>query len=473
MSFVKIFGTTVQPKRPSTPDEVMSTYTRRRQSPQGQYNIAGKGHDNVYTQAPHGVVPGRRADGVDRPFPNKPVSHRRPLNPRTQDSLDLHGFEKIAITKQPRGPLSPQEHHSNGIIETTASWHPRKDSHRLPRGELRMARAIHAKELMLQEKLWRAEEKIRQKIQRDSVDAAAGDDRKSEEERHDRRQAERGKAQTKTRLSEQQRREPVRSREMMLQGGRQEDVKQLGKRQDQRIEDRMGNTHKEERATWKRREIEVVQSPQSQRNRGKGTHESTFHGQEVSGALNKLRWENVKERTRRKGGDKKDNGIWGETSVKSQDGTEKAKEAKDKVWTREKKYMERMCKEMYSSDNERDVPHMSQQKTSHRAATENHRGAGRKLSGEPRLPPVSHSSRPEQGELRLKESPGTGLQLLPCRLCNRKFASERLEKHVQICKKVKQSHRQVFNSYVNRTKGSVIEEFWKTHSRAKTPEVGQ
>ncbi|XP_070776807.1 zinc finger C2HC domain-containing protein 1B-like [Enoplosus armatus] len=83
----------------------------------------------------------------------------------------------------------------------------------------------------------------------------------------------------------------------------------------------------------------------------------------------------------------------------------------------------------------------------------------------------SHSSRPEQGELRLLDSTDTGLQLLPCRICNRKFASERLETHVQICKKVKQSHRQVFNSYVSRTKGSAIEEFWKTHSRTKTPEV--
>ncbi len=423
----------------------MSTYTRRRHSPQGQYNIAGKRRDNVCTQAQHGVVPSRRANGVDQPFPNKPVSHRRPVNPRTQDSLDLYDFEKIAISKQPRGPLSPQEHHPNGTRETADSQHPRKDSHRLPSRELQMARAIHAKELMLQEKLWRAEEKIRQKIKRDSVDAAASDDRKSEEERHDTRRAERGKARTKSRMSEQQRREPVRSREMMMQGRRQEDVKQLEKRRDQRSEDRMRNTHEEERATWKRRE--VVRSPQSQRNRGKGTQER-----------------------------KKIMAFGGETGVKSQDGTEEAKEAKNKGWTRKKKYMERTCKEMYSSDDERDMPQMSQQKTSHRAATENHRRAGKTPSGEPRLPPVSspsHSSRPEQGELRLTESPGTGLQLLPCRLCNRTYASERLEKHVQICKKVKQSHRQVFNSYINRTKGSAIEEFWKTHSRAKTPEVGQ
>ncbi|XP_042356716.1 zinc finger C2HC domain-containing protein 1B-like [Plectropomus leopardus] len=77
----------------------------------------------------------------------------------------------------------------------------------------------------------------------------------------------------------------------------------------------------------------------------------------------------------------------------------------------------------------------------------------------------------EQEELRQDGDRDAGLQLLPCRVCNRKFSSERLQKHVQICKKVKQSHRTVFNSYVHRTKGSAIEEFWKTHSRPKSPEV--
>ncbi|KAI3367214.1 hypothetical protein L3Q82_008268 [Scortum barcoo] len=297
--------------------------------------------------------------------------------------------------RAPRTPpyLGNGEHHSNGIRESTTSRHPRKDSHRVPSGELQMARAIHEKQLMLQEKLRRAEEKIRQKIQRDSTDAAERYDHESEEERHSGKQAERGKALTKTRLSEQQRREPVRSREMTMQGKRQEDVKQLRKSQDVRSEDRVRNTNEGERATWKRREI--VQSPQPQRNRTKGTPLPLVA---------------------------------------------------DKGRTREKKYRERMCKEMNNSEEEQDMPQMSQQKTSHR--------------------------RPEQAEFELTESPAASLQLLPCKLCNRKFVSERLEKHVQICKKVNQSHRPVFNSYVNRTKGSAIEEFWKTHSRAKTPEVG-
>lgn len=291
-----------------------------------------------------------------------------------------------------------------------------------------MARAIHAKELMLQEKLWRVEEKIRQRIQEGSVD------QKSEEERPNMGQAERGKAQAKTRLSDQQRREPVRSREMM-QERQHKDVKELRKRQDHRNMHTMRNTHEEERARWKSR-----------------------------------------TGTRRTGGGGRDSGIWGETDVKAKERELNTTSVGDKGRTREKKCRERTYEEMYSSDDERDMPQISQQKTSHRAVTENHTGARRKLSGEPLLPPVSsssHASRPEQGEDRLIDATYDGLQLLSCRICNRKFASKRLEVHVQICKKIEQSHRQVFNSYANRTRGSAIEEFWKTHSRTKSPEVGQ
>ncbi|XP_033498802.1 uncharacterized protein LOC117267182 [Epinephelus lanceolatus] len=436
----------------------MNTYTRGR--PQGQDNIAEKRHGNVYTQGQDGVVPGRREDGADRPFPNKPVSHRRPLNPGKQDSFNLYDLDKKTITKQPRGQMPPRGHDSKDIRETTGSQHPRKHSQRQPSGELEMAKAIHAKELMLQEKLWSVEEKIRQKIQRDT---AVGCDQRSEEQRLDRRQAERGHAQTKTRLSEQQRREPVRNREMMMQERRQEDVRQHRKSQDRRNKDRMRNTHEE---GWKRGEIDVAQTKGH-----KGTHQITDPKQEESGELNKSKWEH----TRRKGGDEKDNSIWGETGLRLQDGAMKAKEREQNTTSMtEKKYTDRTSKEMFDLDVERDMPQMNQQKTPHKATAENHRGAGRKLSEGPSSPPVSHPShfsRPEKEELRQEDDRDASLQLLPCRVCNRKFASERLQKHIQVCKKTKQSQRSVFNSYASRTKGTAIEEFWKTHSRSRSPEV--
>lgn len=369
-----------------------STSTRRGQSPQGQTNITGK-------------KPGRRAGEVYLPFPNKPMTIR-PHNPRTHASLDV---EKFTVTKEPRA----KEHCSSGTEETAASQHPRRDFHRQSKLELQIDKEIHAKKLLLQEKLWRLEETITQKIQKDRVDAAAGDNHT--------------------------RREPVRGRAMMKQEKSHEDVKQHRQRQENKRNDVKGQ---------------------------RGTHEITVHGQDVSGEPIKSRWENVKEHTRGNGGDGKDNGIWGETIVK----------AKERDKTRDQTYRDRTCKQMYGSEDERDMLQMSQQKVSHRAATENHRGAERNQSGEPRLPPVSSPSRsdgPEQGELGLTESTVVESQRLPCIICNRKFASERLEVHVKICKKHKQSHRQVFNSYNNRTKGSTLEEFLKFHSVSTTPEVGR
>ncbi|CAK6957074.1 zinc finger C2HC domain-containing protein 1C-like [Scomber scombrus] len=423
----------------------MNTHTRGRRGPQEQYNSAEQRHCNVYTKTQHAVVAGGRAAGVDQPFPNKPVHHRRTLNPKMHDSFELNDFEKITISAQQRGPLSSQEHHSDGIRETAESQHPIKNSHSLPTREMQMARAIHAKELMLQEKLWRAEGKIRQMIQGDSG-AAASDDRKSEEKSHNRGQVKGGKAQTTTRL-----REPVSNREILKHERRLEDARQLRKTQNQMNKDKIRNTHEEQGARRGGRETDVVQL---KRNENKGPRESNAHVHKVSGELN-----------RRKGE------------------VEKAEQNKTSanlgIWTREKKYEER--KKVYGShddddddDDDRDVdmPHQSQQKTVYRlAATENHRGAASKISEESSLPPVcpSQSNRAQQGELRLTESTDLSLQLLPCRICNRKFSHDRLKKHVQVCQKVKQSHRQVFNSYANRTKGSAIEQFWKNHSRSKTP----
>lgn len=426
----------------------MTTYSRNHIS-QRHYNITGKRIGSACTQVQHGG----RADKVDWPFPNQPVSHRRPLNSRTQDSLGLCDFEKITITQQHRGPLSSQEHHSNGSRQ-----HPREDLHRLSRKEVQMAKEIQAKEAILQEKVWRVAEKIRQKIH---VDTA-------QDERLNRRQPE-----TKNRLYEQQWREPVRGREMTMQERRQNDVTQFRTKHSRRNEDRMWNTvEEEERSGWRSRETEIAQNPQLHRKESKATPEFTFYGQEESDELNKLRMESVIRHARRDG-DGKYNGIWGGTGKKLQDGTEKPKVRQqnttsvvDEGWTTEGNHRAGPCKKLYGPDDEH-MHQMNQRQTSHRDAR-------RKLSGGLSLPPVfgPHSGRPEQEELKFTDNTNNVPQPFPCRICNRKFTSQRLEVHVPICTKLKQSHRQAFNSYANRTKGSAIEEFWKTHTRSKTPEVG-
>ncbi|TPX33920.1 hypothetical protein SmJEL517_g03366 [Synchytrium microbalum] len=48
-----------------------------------------------------------------------------------------------------------------------------------------------------------------------------------------------------------------------------------------------------------------------------------------------------------------------------------------------------------------------------------------------------------------------------CELCNRKFASNRLEKHMEACRKMSNSHRKVFDSSVVRTEGTEAAKFYK------------
>lgn len=347
----------------------MSTYTKRSHKPKDQSKIAGI------------------ADTVDCPFPNKPVCHMKVLNSRTQDMLDVHDFNELNISKQPGGGSSTQEDNLSGIGQTSGGPNPREASRRHSTKELQMAKEIQMQEQILQEKLWRVGEKIRQKILREIADTAEEDLPNTA---------------TKTGLYEQQSREPARGRDRMVHERRQGEVKHHRKKQDQRNEEIIRNTHEEERVRWKSVEKEVAQP---QRKEYKATHES---------------------------------------------------------------------KEMYGTDGEEDTLQLSQQRASCSAATENHKGAGSKQPKESLLPPTfSHcSGRSEQEERRVPDNVDTGLQLLPCRFCDRKFVSQRLEVHARICKKLKQSHRQVFNSYFHRTKGSAIEEFCKNHNRTRTPEVG-
>ncbi|XP_074548422.1 uncharacterized protein LOC141806685 isoform X2 [Halichoeres trimaculatus] len=403
---------------------------------------SGKTHDYIYTQEQCGVEPTRRADQYNQLFPSKPVAHRRPNNPKTQDSHNELDFEKITITKRPRGHLS-QEHHSYGK-ETSGSQIPkRRDTQKLPSGELEMTRAIHEKQLMLQEKLWRLDAKVRQKFQRDSDDVVEGDDRG---------QGQRGKTRTETRLLEQKRGEAVQSRE------RQEE--QQTKRKDMRTEDRMRNTHEEKMAICReeRREEETEY-----------LRRKACHGTQA----NKSRLEDVKDHTRGKGGYEEGDGSCRGRGGRATEITEEREQSStlrgNKGWSRERKH-----REMYESDNDRELSPMSQHKTSHQAATQHYRGDGRNHSQEPRCPSgssSSHSSRQEQEELSHTDNANHSLQLLPCPVCGRKFARGRLEKHVVICEKVKHSNRPVFNTFAKRTKGTSLGEYLKTHSRATTPEI--
>ncbi|XP_067223355.1 zinc finger C2HC domain-containing protein 1C [Chanodichthys erythropterus] len=83
--------------------------------------------------------------------------------------------------------------------------------------------------------------------------------------------------------------------------------------------------------------------------------------------------------------------------------------------------------------------------------------------------PSQRGNRLQQVELSPEEDPDAPHQLVPCNVCHRCFARERLETHMRVCEK-KRPQRKVFDMSQYRAKGTELEEFMKINSRSKTPE---
>ncbi|XP_018429838.1 PREDICTED: zinc finger C2HC domain-containing protein 1C [Nanorana parkeri] len=62
-----------------------------------------------------------------------------------------------------------------------------------------------------------------------------------------------------------------------------------------------------------------------------------------------------------------------------------------------------------------------------------------------------------------------GEDLVPCQLCGRSFMVHRLEKHTQVCQKMMNSKRKVFDSSKARAKGTDLEQFLHTKGKLKDP----
>ncbi|XP_072284246.1 zinc finger C2HC domain-containing protein 1C isoform X2 [Pyxicephalus adspersus] len=62
-----------------------------------------------------------------------------------------------------------------------------------------------------------------------------------------------------------------------------------------------------------------------------------------------------------------------------------------------------------------------------------------------------------------------GEDLAPCQLCGRNFMVQRLEKHMQVCQKMLNYKRKVFDSSKARAKGTDLEQYLHTKGRTKDP----
>ncbi|XP_028855440.1 zinc finger C2HC domain-containing protein 1C-like [Denticeps clupeoides] len=87
----------------------------------------------------------------------------------------------------------------------------------------------------------------------------------------------------------------------------------------------------------------------------------------------------------------------------------------------------------------------------------------------PRLAPASRGlSRLGRVEFHSEESLCARRE--PCAICKRRFASDRLESHLQICEKVQRSNRKTFDSSKQRARGTELEKFMKAGGGSSTAE---
>ncbi|XP_054894160.1 uncharacterized protein LOC129365185 [Poeciliopsis prolifica] len=351
----------------------------------------------------------KKADGVDHPFPNKAIIHRRA--PRKQVPLGLDNFEKICISTQERSNFLPEKDHSHVIRNTTES---RKTSQRMPCAELEMDGKIYAKEQILLEKLGKVEQTIRKSIQYDGGDTLTGNVFKSRfEGQHS---------------EESKHKKPQKS--------------MISHFMDIEEEDCHGN---------------FTRSRNKENPRTGDQMRNTYEVQQASGEVSKQRVKSItlhaKEPLRGKTVGEKHYKMWEEVDEKHSEQNQPF--LGNTTWTREKKYKEMLPKSPNGSGDKQNIhPKKSVLNPFHRMVTETQRREERKLSTESSPPLVSNSSQrsKDQQLVELTELADDNSKFLPCKTCNRMFRSDRLETHTQICTKLKRS-RPVYNTSAYRKKG--------------------
>ncbi|CAL8286527.1 unnamed protein product [Lota lota] len=348
-------------------------------------------------------------DGI----PLKPVHHKRALNPRPpgQPEDRGNGGKHSHSSETPVGGSSQRrERLRNGAADVHRSRHSRGDPDRLPDEQRRLAKAIHDKELLIQEKLLRTAQSMRKMIIQD---------RES---------------------SETWSREP----------GRRRDA-------DMRTEGSVSNPQEGLRDKWNTQEGKRVEKVLPRRP-GRGEQPSDY-GTRASGHLNRRAKEGMevmelnsdKERSKRSihlSAKMREESQWSQARAN-------AEEEEQQGW-------ERNSMGRHGSSGE-EKQKMGQKWSVQGRSAEYHGGKER--------PHLLRSSRQQVEDPIPEEKTEASLQLLSCKYCDRRFAPSRLEKHLIICERLHQSQRTVFDSSKHRLQGTDMEKLRRNSSMSVSSEV--
>uniref|UniRef100_A0A8C1U2J2 C2HC/C3H-type domain-containing protein n=1 Tax=Cyprinus carpio TaxID=7962 RepID=A0A8C1U2J2_CYPCA len=395
--------------------EGATSSTRERQQPrQHPDNIHRKKH--MHLEERSGYVPSRRAS--DNIFPLKPVLHKRAYSLSNVTKPERHERLSSCSTNRHQQKVVRKLDALNSDYVTGRTNQRKSDVDREQRLEKQtwLSKHVHSEEVMLQEKISKVEEALR-RVQKERKDRAKRDERDkrySEKLKEDNRFCSNGYGdwdEETDRCHREFRDDMERWEEWErgINGGQGE------RRRPLTLE--MIKAHKlEEMREWDEYE-----------------HTAKHRSREMSTGRRErnMGWDNVGRRR--------------ETQNHSED----------------------VRKPNLSDSVRRDRSHLQHERR------ENKDGLYRltsKLMKEavPERNARRRGPRLQQVELSLEEDPHAAHQLIPCDVCYRCFARDRLETHMRVCEN-KRPQRKIFDMSQCRARGTDLEEFMKTNGRSKTP----
>ncbi|XP_052001976.1 zinc finger C2HC domain-containing protein 1C [Xyrauchen texanus] len=396
--------------------------------------------DNMFLEEPNEYVPSRRASEVEKVFPLKPVLHKRAYSLSNVTNSEYRErfytcLPRLNVRQQEKFVRKPDAFNST-YHQTSTRRTDLKNEHQEPRiSEKRvgLSKEIHSKEMMLQQKIFKAEETVR-RLQRERSsrqDSAMGDERN-------------------TRYLEKE------ANKCYSDG--------YGDWEEKSVEqDRYGNKKREIRddmerwAKWERENGGQAES----RGRRRPLPSSEMANLKM-----------VSERAM--GWDTRDKRDWRNV--------EEVKETYDR--RRDMQDLWNVRKPASYNSRRLDRPHLEQEHFTNELKGERREnkeglyqtpskdatGSRRKSAIPERKPSQRERNRLQQVELSLDESQDAPHHLVMCGVCQRHFSRDRLETHMRVCER-KRPQRKIFDMSQHRAKGTELEKFMKTNRRSKSPEL--
>ncbi|XP_055028997.2 uncharacterized protein zc2hc1c [Misgurnus anguillicaudatus] len=427
--------------------------------------------EDIFLEEQKKYIPPRRASAVEEVFPLKPVLHKRAYSLSNYGNVSNSEYQERFHSGLPRltdQALIRQQHKSVRKPESPKSTHEQLTGRRQTTSNLvrehqeqkfseKLSKEIHSKEMILQQRFFKAEETLR-RIQGETT---GRHDRMTREEKNE-RYLEKGKRENRLYSDEY---------------GHWDDGRDRYMNEKKEISDDAERWEEWERKVNERRKTsrrQLLTSEMTKNHKLKDKREADGYENAVKGRRGEMQDNSWREIGMGMGGDTWDRSEWRNVEEVNKIQREKYDRRREMHSRKEEEQWD-MRKPRSSDSRKTDRSYFKQDREHNEGPYEptlRHSGRRRKSAAEESVPdrnPSQRGNRLLQVELSPEESPDAPQQLYACSVCQRRFLRDRLETHMKVCER-KRPQRKIFDTSKHRAKGTDLEEFLKTNGRSRTPE---